>query len=42
MQSGEEEPSATIGEGGLRNETAEVCKQSERKGPEAQENLLKR
>ena len=42
MQSGEEEPSATIGEGGLRNETAEVCKQSERKAPEAQENLLKR
>ena len=42
VQSGEEEPSATLGEGGLRNETAEVSKQSERKAPEAQENLLKR
>ena len=38
----QEESPATVGEGGLRNETTEVCEQTEGATPEAEENLLKR
>jgi small conductance mechanosensitive channel len=38
----EKQTPSTVGEGGLRNETKEVCEQSEGRAPEAEENLLKR
>ena len=38
----EEGSPASTGEGDLRNDTTEICEQSEGKTPEAEENLLKR